>query len=270
MKKLLIVLVVVPLLSGCSQYQKLLKSTDYELKYTKAKEYYQNEDFMRAATLLNELQGVYRGTDKSEDITYTYANCLYGLKDYIMAGYYYRQFVSTYPTSNFSEECQFNSAYCYYMMSPKSRLDQEETYKAIDEFQLFINLYPSSSKVEEANRLIEELRDKLVFKSYLSAKLYFDLGTYMGNNYMSAVIAAQNSLKEFPDTKYREELSFLILEAKYIQAVNSVIEKKEQRMRDTIDEYFSFINDFPKSEYIKKAVKIYNDASRSVNFKDVN
>jgi outer membrane protein assembly factor BamD len=270
MKKLVVILVVIPLLYSCSQYQKLLKSTDYELKYTKAKEYYEEEDFMRAVTLLNELQGVYRGTDKAEDITYTYANCLYGLRDYIMAGHYYRQFVSTYPTSSLSEECQFMSAYCYYMLSPKPRLDQEETYKAIDEFQLFMNLYPTSSKVEEANLLIDELRDKLVFKSYLSSKLYFDLGTYMGNNYKSAIIAAQNSLKEFPDTKYREELSFLILEAKYIQAANSVIGKKEERMRDTIDEYFSFINEFPESEYIKKAVKIYNDASKFVNFKDVN
>ncbi len=270
MRKILIILSLIPLFISCSQYQRVLKSTDYELKYTKAMEYYEKEDFMRSATLLNELQGVFRGTDKSEKINYTYASCLYGLDDYIMAGHYYRQFVKTFPSSELNEECQFMSGYCYYMLSPKPRLDQTDTYNAINEFQLFVNLYPNSTRVKEANRLMDELRDKLVFKSYLSAKLYFDLGNYMGNNYLSAVIAAQNSLKEFPDTKYREELSFLILEAKYIQAVNSVIEKKEERMRDAIDEYFSFINEFPESEYLKKAVKIYNDASKSINFEETN
>lgn len=270
MKKLLFTVIIIPFVLSCSQYQKVLKSTDYELKYSKAMEYYEKEDYMRAATLLNELQGVYRGTDKSESINYTYANCLYGLNDYLMGGHYFRQFVKTFPSSELNEECQFMSAYCYYMQSPKPRLDQTDTYNAINEFQLFVNLFPSSSRVPEANRLMDELRDKLVYKSYLSAKLYFDLGNYMGNNYLSSVIAAQNSLKEFPDTKYREELSFLILEAKYIQAENSVVEKKETRMRDAIDEYFSFINEFPESQYMKRAVKIFDDASKAVKFEEAN
>lgn len=270
MKKLLIFLALIPLLFSCSQYQMVLKSTDYEYKYTKAMEYYEAEDFLRAATLLNELQGIFRGTDKAETITLTYANCLYGLTEYVLAGHYYRQFVKTFPSSDHAEECQFMSAYCYYMVSPKPRLDQTDTYEAINEFQLFVNLYPNSSRVEESSRLMDELRDKLVYKSYLSAKLYFNLGNYMGNNYMSAVIAAQNSLKEFPDTKYREELSFLILEAKYIQAVNSVETKKESRLREAIDEYYSFINEFPQSDYMEKAVDIFDDASAQLNYVEVN
>ena len=270
MRNFFVVIILVPLLFSCSNYQKVLKSTDYEFKYTKAMEYFEKEDYMRAATLLNELQGVFRGTDKAETINYTYASSLYGLSDYIMAGHYYRQFVKTFPASKLNEECQFMSGYCYYMTSPKARLDQTDTNNALNEFQLFVNLYPSSGRVAEANRLMDELRDKLVYKSYLGAKLYFDLGDYMGNNYLSAVIAAQNSLKEFPDTKYREELSFLILESKYIQAVNSVPAKKDERMREAIDEYFSFINEFPESQYLSKAVKIYNSASKNIQFEEVN
>jgi len=176
--------------------------------------------------------------------------------DYIMAGLYFREFVKTFPSSQLAEECQFQSAYCYYKLSPNPRLDQTDTENAISEFQLFINLFPNSSKVEDATRMMDELRNKLVEKAYLNAKLYFDLGTYMGNNYKAAVITAQNTLKEFPDTKYREELSFLILESKFIQAVNSVEEKKEERLRDTIDEYYSFINEYPNSKYLKKAERI--------------
>jgi outer membrane protein assembly factor BamD len=146
------------------------------------------------------------------------------------------------------------------MRSPKPRLDQTTTEEAIQEFQLFINMYPNSARVEESTRLMDELRDKLVFKSYLNAKLYYNLGDYLGNNYMSAVIAAQNSLKDFPDTKYREELSFLILESKHIQAVNSIEEKKEERVRDTIDEYYSFINEFPEGKFRKRADRIFKES----------
>lgn len=246
--------------TGCSHYQKLLKSQDYELWYTEAMKYYEEEDYTRAATLLGQLVNIYRGTDKAEEANYVYANCLYGLNDFITAGHYYQKYVHDFPAGNWAEECQFMSAYCYYNQSPKPRLDQTATEDAIQEFQLFINLYPNSARVEEATRLMDELRDKLVYKSYLNAKLYYNLGDYLGNNYQSAVIAAQNSLRDYPDTKYREELSFLILESKYIQAVNSIEKKREERVRDTIDEYYSFINEFPEGKYRRKADKILDDS----------
>lgn len=263
MKKLSVGLIfIVVLFASCGQYQKLLKSTDYELKYQKAMEYYAAEDYMKATTLFQELINIYRGSDKAEILVYSYADALFGLDDYIMAEYFYEQLVKTYPASDYAEECQFQIAYCKYMMSPKPRLDQTFTYEAINDFQLFINLFPSSPRVTEATRLMDELRDKLVYKSYLSAKLYFNLGSYLGNNYQSAVVAARNSLKEFPDTKYREELSYLILEAKYIQSVKSIEEKKEARVRDAIDEYYSFINEFPNSKFLKKAEGIHEDSEK--------
>lgn len=256
----ILIVVALAVLTSCSEYQRLLKSTDVELKYSKAMAYYESEDFVKATTLFQELVSIFRGSDRAEKLTYCYADALFKMEDYLMAAHYYEQLIKTFPASDLLEECQFQLAYCKYKQSPKPRLDQTYTYEAINEFQLFLNMYPASPRANEASRLMDELRDKLVYKSYLSAKLYFDLGTYMGNNYLSAVIAAQNSLREFPDTKYREELSFLILEAKHIQAVKSVEEKKEERVRDTIDEYYSFINEFPESKYLKKAETIYQDA----------
>jgi outer membrane protein assembly factor BamD len=254
--RLLGVSLFIILLTGCSEFQKVLKTQDPELWYKTAMELYEQKEYNKASMLLSDLVNIYKGTDKAETITYVYANCLLNMRDYVMAGHYYREFVKTFPSSQLVEECQFQSAYCYYKLSPNPRLDQTDTENAINEFQLFVNMFPDSPKVEDATRLMDELRNKLVEKAYLSAKLYFDLGTYMGNNYKAAVITAQNTLKEFPDTKYREELSFLILESKFIQAVNSIEEKKEQRVRDTIDEYYSFINEFPNSKYLKKAERI--------------
>ena len=86
----------------------------------------------------------------------------------------------------------------------------------------------------------------------------------MGNNYLSCVITAQNALKDYPYTMYREELSILILRAKYEMAVNSVEERKDERYRDTIDEYYAFKNEFPESKYLKEAEKIFKGSSEKV------
>ena len=129
--------------------------------------------------------------------------------------------------------------------------------------QLYINLYPSSNRLEEATRLIIELRDKLVYKSYLTGKLYYDLG-----NYKAAVVALTNSLKDFSDTKYREDLMFMLLKAKYYLAVKSVEEKKEQRLSDALDEYFTFVDEFPDSEHLKEAEKFHETTARLLHYDD--
>ncbi|MDR2929187.1 MAG: outer membrane protein assembly factor BamD [Cytophagaceae bacterium] len=265
MRKSLFLFTAILLLASCSQYQKLLKSSDYDLKYEKAMEYYKAEDYKRASALLYELIGIYRGTEKSEEAHFAYANCLYGDKDYLLSGHYYQTFVQNYPTSDLLEECQFMAAYCKYLVSHNAQLDQTETFEAMDGFQLFINLYPNSPRVTEATFLMDELRNKLVYKAYLSAKLYFNMGTYLGNNYKSAVITARNILDEYPDTKYREELSFLILESKYIQAINSIEELKEERLRDAVDEYYSFVNEYPASQYLKRAHRFFEIAFGMLN-----
>jgi outer membrane protein assembly factor BamD len=159
------------------------------------------------------------------------------------------------------------TAYSTYKLSPNPRLDQTPTYEALDAFQLFINIYPNSPRVVEATNLMDELRDKLVFKAYLNARLYFNLGTYLGNNYKSAIISARNILDEYPDTEYREELSFLILESKYNQAIKSIEELKEDRLRDAVDEYYSYINEFPSSQYVGRANQFFEILSKMLSNK---
>ena len=75
-------------------------------------------------------------------------------------------------------------------------------------------------------------------------------------------------MKDYPYTKMREDLSILVLRAKYDMAKASVEEKKEERMRETIDEYYAFINEFPESKYKSEVERIFKDASKFV--KDFN
>lgn len=250
------------LLSSCSDYNKVVKSTDYEFKYKKALEYYENKEYVHSSALLKELINIVRGTSRADKVYYYYAKSQFGLNDYMMAGHYFKTLIKEFPRSEYAEESQYMIGYCYYLDSPSPRLDQGVSQNAIDALQLFINLYPRSTRIDEANRLIIELRDKLVYKSYLSGKLYYDL-----DNYRAAVVALTSSLKEFPDTKYREELMYMLLKAKYLLAVNSIEEKKHERLSSALDEYFTFVDSYPESKYRKEAEKFHATVTKLLNYK---
>ena len=258
-RALLILLVVV--FSSCSNYSKIVKSTDYEYKYKKAIEYYEEGEFVRSGTLLKELVNIYRGTNRADKVYYYYAKSLIGQKDYLMAGHYFRSIIKEFPMSDHAEESYFMDGYCSYLLSPKARLDQTVTKEAIDALQLYVNLYPYNDMVEDANRLIDELNDKLVYKAYLSAKLYYDFG-----NYKASVIALTNCLNEYPDSKYREELMFMLLESKYLLAIGSIFDKRQERLSSALDEYFSFVDEFPESKHIKDAEKFHKVTSEMLNY----
>lgn len=255
--------VMTVLLSSCGSYNKIVKSTDYEFKYKKAIEYYEDGEYVRSGTLFQELVNIYRGTSKADKIYYYYAKSMIGQKDYLMAGHYFKTLVGEFPTSDYVEEAQFMVGYCSYLISPKPRLDQQVTQEAIDALQLYINLYPFNERVDEANRLIDELQDKLVYKSYLSAKLYYDF-----DNYKAAVVALENSLGKYPDSKYREELMYMLLKSKYLLAIGSVYEKKEERLSSALDEYFTFVDEYPESKYKKEVTKYYETTSELLNYKE--
>ena len=259
-------------LSSCGEYNKVLKCTDNEYKYEAAKSYFAKGQNSKAATLLEDLTLIMKGTSNAEESAYMLAMTYYNQGDYITASHYFNTYYTTYPRGVYTELARFYSGKALYLDTPEPRLDQSSTYKAIEELQMFMEYFPQSERKEIAQNMIFELQDKLVEKEYLSAKLYYDLGSYTGNtvysstgnNYLAAVVTAQNILREYPYTKKREDLSILILRAKYDMAKESVPEKKEDRMRETIDEYYAFINEFPESKYKNEVEQIFKDASKFV------
>ncbi len=249
--------------SGCkSNFEKLRASTDIAKKYQEAIKLYNKKEYSKALILFDDLTQRYRGRAEAEDLFYYYAYTNYKLKDYITARYHFKNFADTYPTSTKAEECRFMSAYCFYQESPTFSLDQDNTYKAIESLQLFINLYPRSERVAEASKLIQNLRDKLEEKSFANAKLYFDIG-----DYQSAVIAFKNSQRDFPDTKYAEEMDFLSVKAQYLYAKNSLETKQEIRYQEAIEEFGRFSEKHPESKFLKEAKAIKSDAEKGI--KDV-
>ena len=265
MKKNSLYIIAIAFLSfSCGEYQKLLKSSDPDLKYNKAIEYFEAEDYMRAQTLLDDVTAYYRGTERSEDVLYYLAESYMGQKDYYSATEYYQTYVKTYPKGEKTDYCKYMVGYCYYLDSPDSRLDQTSTENAVLALQEFIDIYPESNKVQDANKLLEELADKLAYKEYKNADLYYNLGNYLGNNYESAIIVSENAIEQYPANKYREELLFIILKAKYQQALMSVEDRREERYQDAMDEYYAFVTEYPDSKHQFQLKRIYSDINKVI------
>lgn len=255
-------MIVLTTLTSCGEYTKLTKSTDNELKYEKAFEYFDKGDYFKSATLLEAVVPSMRGTSKGEKGLYTLAMSYFMNEDYTMARSYFSAYCKGYPSGDFAEGARFNIGKCYYKLSPDVKLDQTNTQKSIDEFLLFSQMYSKSDSLASAVKMMSEMQEKLAKKEYINAKLYYDLGDYMGNNYQSAVITSNNALKKYPDTELKEEFCFLILESKYMQAVKSVESKMEDRYRDTVDEYYTFTKEFPESEHRKDADRFFRRSQR--------
>ena len=262
------------LLSSCNSYNKVLKSTDYDYKYEVAKECYTAGQYTRAYQLLEELIMVMKGSDRGEESLFMLGMCFYNLRDYETSTMYLDRYVKTYPKGDYAELARFYSGKASFMMSPDPRLDQSPTYTAINQLQDFLDFHPYSELREEVNDMIYELQNRLVQKEYDSAKLYYNLGSYVGNcanggsNYEACIITAENALKTFPYTRMREDLYMMILRCRYQLAQRSVDEKRDERYRQTIDEYFGFKNEFPNSKYLKEADNIYQHSAAKVKYED--
>ena len=260
-------------LGSCAKWTALQNTRDYEYKYEAAKSLYAEGKYGQASMYFAEVLAIMKGTANAEESLYLTGMSNFRNKDYDAASQYFKKYYQVYPKGLYVEYARYYCGLSLYNMTPDPRLDQQSTYEAIKEFQDFLDYYPYTSIKASTQEMIYALQDKLVEKEYLSAKLYFDLGSYTmncaygGSNYEACVVTAQNALRDFPfaSADRREELSIMILRSRFHLAEQSVDSKRVNRYRDCIDEYYAFTNDFPESKYIKEAEKIMSKSTDFVN-----
>ncbi len=244
-------------LGACSQYQKILKSNDNELKYAKAIEFYEKGNYTRTIALLTDIIPAFRGTARAETINYYYAMAHYKQKDYILASHYFRSFATAFPQSRYVEEFLFLSAYSKYLESPRPSLDQTPTLEAIRELQAFINRYPLSDRVEEANSLIDELRVKLETKRFDKGMTYMRIG-----DYTAAITVFESLIRDFPDTRLRESALLNMMQSQMEYANLSIPERQIERYQEVVNTFQRLRRQFPESELMPQAERIQAQASR--------
>lgn len=264
---LLVFVLTLLVATSCGEYNKILKSTDYELKYTYAKKYFDEKKYGRASTLLEELVPIFKGTSHAEESLFLLAQSFFYDKDYTTATQYFKVYYTTYPKGEFTELARFNAAYGLYLDIPDVRLDQTNTYKSMQEFQTFLEIYPQSDKIQLVQDYLFEMQEKLALKELMACRLYFNLGNYMGNNYESCVVTAREALKTYPYSQYREEFQILILRSRHEVASKSIVERTAERYRDVIDEHYNYLNMFPEGKYKREADRYYRRAVRSLDLK---
>jgi outer membrane protein assembly factor BamD len=246
-------------LSSCSKYQKLLKSNDRVMKYEKAMQYFEEEEWNRSKTLIEDIIPVYKGTDKGEELLFKFAYCHYRMRDYILAGYYFRKFTETYGNSKLVEEAAFRSAECYYLDSPRSSLDQSSTKTALLELELFMVKYQRSAYVTQSQELKNELTNKLAEKQYNNAMHFLHL-----EYYNSALTALNNCLSSYPYSKFREEILFYLLKSNFEYARNSVQEKQKARFSDAISAYYKYNDEFSEGKFAREAKRMFAISEKRV------
>ncbi len=259
MKKSIVCNAVIMLLLGLtackSSFEKVRSSGNPDIIIKTANEYYQKGDYLKAQTLYDLVLNNVKGSANAEQAYFQYAYTHYHQKQFVLGAYYFRNFANTFINSPNREEAAFMSAYCNYKQSPSFRLDQGSTTTAIEDFQLFVNLFPKSERVVECNRLIDELRRKLEEKAFGEGELYYNL-----KQYQSAVISFDNLLRDYPESPDSERVRYLIAKSNYLLSENSVVDKKEERYASTIERCEDFLMKYEDSKYTKEVKQLKKDA----------
>lgn len=248
MNKFLSLLLIVVAFSSCSEFQKALKSEDIAVKYDLATKLYDNGKYSKAIRLFEQIAPSYRGKPQAEKLFYMYAQSYYKTKQYYSAGYQFESFASAYPRSEKRQEAAFLGAKSYTFLSPVYTLDQVDTAKAIDKLQTFINNYPNSELLPEANELVQTLRLKLEKKAFEIAKQYNTI-----SDYKAAIKVLDNFVADYPGTPYKEAALFYKFDSAYKLAINSVPSKMEERLNTAKVAYAGLIKFKADTEYKEKA-----------------
>lgn len=169
--KILLYLLLGAFIVGCSSSMDTTKFTPEE-HFNYAMKLYNEGDYQPALQEFQNFVLQFSGSAFSDDAQYYLAMTYYQRKQYLLAAYEFSKLIKNISASPFVPDAQFMLAECYYQLSPAYQLDQSYTKKAIEEFQAFIDFFPSNKKVEEAEKKIKEMNDKLAEKEYRSAVIY--------------------------------------------------------------------------------------------------
>lgn len=249
--------IIASLLACRSEFETVRLSNDPELFLKKALQYYDEEEWFKSQTLIEQAIPFYRGRPESEEMFFKYAKTFYNLNQFILSSHWFNNFSNTYPNSQFREESDWLLAYSNYQQSPNYRLDQTESDQAVELFQTFVNTYPNSTRVKECNEIIDELREKREIKSFEEGKLYYNLGQYQ-----AAVASFNNTLKDFPESRDKEEILFLIADANFLLAENSIYGKKSDRYEDALELAREFLRKYPDGQRASDARNIIDTSTK--------
>lgn len=259
LRNILFIVLTAAVMSGCDSYERVLKSNDVNYKLERANQYFEQKKYSQANAIYETLIPVMKNTKNYEPLYYRYTYTFYYMKDYLSASYHFKNFSEFFPRSKDAEECEYMHAYCLFKQSPAPSLDQTMTMKTVGALQTYLNAYPKSKHVEEANKIIDECRIKLETKAADAAKLYYNIGYYK-----AASVAYNEVLLEYPESTHADKYKYMIVKAWYEYAKQSIKGKQEERFANAVNAYRELQNEYPKSKYLADAAKYFSMADNNI------
>ncbi|MBQ9878435.1 MAG: outer membrane protein assembly factor BamD [Bacteroidales bacterium] len=258
--KLFPVLLALLVTAGCkTEYDILLASGDNDAKYDAAFEYFNSGQYRKAATLFESMSLAYSGTARDDTVQYYRGLCNYMDGDYDTAEANLNTFITNFHGSPFTESATFLRVKCLYDFTLRYELDQVPTNTAITAISEYIIEYPQTQNMEECKAMLDDLGERLDRKAYENAKLYYKM-----EDYLAAMTALRNVLKDDADNIYREDILYYTAMASYKYALNSVEARQKDRYLSFVDDYYNFIGEFPESSYRKELDTMYKRALNSL------
>ncbi|MGK9477631.1 outer membrane protein assembly factor BamD [Melioribacter sp. OK-6-Me] len=236
-KRLLVIALIVTACSGTVDTSKF----NAEEYFAYAMKLYESEDYEQAILEFNSILLQFPGSAVSDDAQYYLATTYYKREQFLLAAYEFSKLIQNYATSPLVPDAQFLLADSYYNLSPPFQLDQSYTKKAIEEFQAFIDIFPANPKVEEAEKKIIELNNKLARKEYESGVIYEKMEyERAAMKYYDFVVETYHDTRYAPLALYRK-----------IQ-----IEVKRGMNNDALNDIAIFLERYPEDERAAEIEKL--------------
>lgn len=189
-----------------------------EERFREAKAMFDDEDYLAAINEFTVITLQHQGSAYSDSAQFFLAECRFQRGEYLVAATEYGYLRRSFPSSPLSAEAQYKLAMSYYNLSPKPMLDQQYTKKAVDEFQSFVEYYPTHAYAADAAAKIMELNTRLAKKAYETARLY-----QVMEYFKSSLFYFDDVIEKYHDTQYAPlahlgKVEVLILRKKFDEA----------------------------------------------------
>lgn len=239
--------------AGCRNKNLVRPGDSVSVAFEKGQKLYDKGAYGDAAEAFETVTRQGRETDLAAEAQYLLAESYYKRGLFLLSASEYERFILFYPQDDRTTEIEFKQALSYYKQSPRYKLDQSTTRKAIELFQLFNSKHPDSEFVTESANKIDELRSKLAQKNYEAASFYYRI-----ESYEAASIYFNLTIDQYPESEWAELALVKQIHVFVDYASNSIEEKQRERYTKAVEAYEKFLQLFPESS-MREEAEIYKD-----------
>ena len=190
MRKIIFLLLII-LLFGCSK-NKLYQNLPATEKMKVANEYFERRKYHKAIPLYSDI-AFERNSILTAEAQMKLAQCYFMQNKFMDARFEFEEMIRLFPDYENISQAYFKIGICFYEESLNPHYTQEETERAIDAFEIFLEKFPFAENRDEAIEFIQKCHYKLLQKTYYNGYSYYKLYDYSSAlMYFDEIIALGN------------------------------------------------------------------------------